>query len=91
MSLFASILEILKGKDTEHTTSGVIDPTVYRIQTQHDNYTGVILYQDHVVIRLKCERQYPVKIIKENIIRINIVSTQALATDLQWKNFQLQV
>jgi hypothetical protein len=48
------------------------DPTVYKVMTQTDSYCGRISYQDNTIIWLKVGGK-PVKILKENIVRINIL------------------
>jgi hypothetical protein len=47
------------------------DPTLYKVITQTDTYCGRISYQDNVIIWLKVTDK-PVKILKENIVRITI-------------------
>ena len=48
------------------------DPTLYKIVTQTDTYCGRISYQDNVMMWLtSCNK--PVKIMKENIVRITII------------------
>ena len=48
------------------------DPTFYKVMTHTDSYCGRISYQDNMIIWLKVADK-PVKILKENIVRINIL------------------
>ena len=48
------------------------DPTLYKVITPTDSYCGRISYQDNTIIWLKVVDK-PVKILKENIVRINII------------------
>jgi len=51
---------------------GTEDHTIYKVMTQTDTYCGRISYQDNTILWLRAGDK-PVKIIKENIVRINII------------------
>ncbi len=48
------------------------DPTLYRVVTPTDSYCGRITYQDNAIIWMKVADK-PIKILKANIARINIL------------------
>jgi hypothetical protein len=52
--------------------TGMEDPTIYKVVTQNDTYCGRISYQDNNILWLRAGDK-PVKILKENIVRINII------------------
>lgn len=51
---------------------GIEDSTLYKVVTHNDSYCGRISYQDNTILWLKAGDK-PVKILKENIVQINIL------------------
>ena len=49
------------------------DPSLYEIETAMKKYCGKIIYQDDVVIKFRLVNLKPVKILKANINRIEII------------------
>lgn len=60
------------------------DTTVYSIETHAAKYCGRIIYQDDVIIRLKCTKHKPVKILKANIARIVTVKNETVDLYQAW-------
>ena len=54
------------------TATAATDPTHYHVQTHTHLYSGVIVTQDNVAMRLQCTNGKQVKILKENILKISI-------------------
>jgi hypothetical protein len=54
----------------------ISDPTLYLIQTRSQNYTGKIAFQNDTFMKveLMTERQKVVKILKQNIQKVEIVN-----------------
>jgi hypothetical protein len=48
------------------------DPTLYKVVTSTDSYCGRVSYQDTTIMWMKVGDK-PVKILKANIVRINIL------------------
>lgn len=62
------------------------DPTVYCIETVQRMYYGRIIFQDDVQLKLQTEDNKPVKILKENIRRVQVMRTLAeKETQSKWK------
>jgi hypothetical protein len=65
-------------------STAMVDNTVYQVETNSRKYCGRIIYQDDQVIRLRGARYRSVKIIKSNIEKISIVSSEATAQYQDW-------
>jgi len=66
------LMNLFKPMARHESQKAMEDPTLYKVMTQTDSYCGRITYQDNVIIWLKVTGK-PVKILKENIVRINIL------------------
>jgi len=53
------------------------DPTLYQIQTKTQRYTGNIVFQNDIFMKVSIasEKQQVVKILKENIMKVEIHRT----------------
>jgi hypothetical protein len=63
------------------TMEPLADPSLYEIKTIRNNYIGTIAFQDDYMIKLKPAdgSSRPVKILKENIISIQILKSVAIS------------
>lgn len=62
------------------------DPTVYCIETVQRMYYGRIVFQDDVQLKLQTEDSKAVKILKENIKRVQVMRTLTEGeTQGKWK------
>ena len=67
----------------EEDRPAVMDSTVYEIQTNSHTYTGKIAFQDDKVMKLALTSQdKAVKILKENIKRVNIIEKASTSYQL---------
>ncbi|MBX2961105.1 MAG: hypothetical protein KF687_01260 [Cyclobacteriaceae bacterium] len=72
-----NILRFLYLQD-DAPTVGLADPTVYAVETMQRVYHGRIIFQDDIQLKLQTEDRKSVKILKENILRINIVRNEVI-------------
>ena len=71
-NMFQNIFGINSDSDAS-SSSPMQDPTIYKVETRnHHTYIGQIIYQDNVVMRIRCEKSMPVKVLKDNILKIII-------------------
>lgn len=49
------------------------DMTVYKVETKTNAYCGRISHQNDIMMWLLCSTNKPVKILKQNIVRITII------------------
>jgi len=66
------LLKLFTSKISRESLPALEDPTLYKVMTQTDTYCGRISYQDNAMMWLKTGGK-PVKILKQNIVRINII------------------
>jgi hypothetical protein len=68
----------------ESSSAAQIDTTYYEVETRIGKYSGTIAYQDSVTLKLQSSNtKKPVKIMKENIVRIRIAMTEDLKREDQ--------
>ena len=66
------LTKLFRPTASEQSQKAMEDPTFYKVTTQTDTYCGRISYQDSMIIWLKAGDK-PIKILKQNIVRINIL------------------
>lgn len=65
-------MKLFKPMARTESEKAMEDTTLYKVMTTTDSYCGRISYQDNMIIWLKVADK-PVKILKENIVHINIL------------------
>ena len=86
-NLLNAIMRLFK---PEVKPTGIVDTTVYCIETTTKKYCGRIIFQDDVMIRLRGTRFKTVKILKCNIERIVIVDNDSVKHYQQWLTSKTQ-
>ena len=83
MDSILGLLKVLVGGGNTTWDNTMMDPTVYQVETFTHIYCGRIQFQDSVHIKLLTEKPRVVKIFKENIKQITIVSTSLMNEKIQ--------
>jgi hypothetical protein len=80
-----NVLSFLSWQDNS-TPEVMADPTVYCVETHQHTYCGRIIFQDDVQLKLQTEENKSVKILKENIRRVQVLRTATeKETQSRWK------
>jgi hypothetical protein len=80
-----NVLNFLNRQENSATET-LTDPTMYCIETTQRTYYGRIIFQDDVQLKLQTEENKAVKILKENIRRVQVMRTSVeRETQSKWK------
>lgn len=74
MKQLIQIMDSLLYAITSQDSSVMADPTFYRIETNSNVYGGYIIFQDDMMIKFRTIDLKPVKILKQNIVRVKIAN-----------------
>ena len=74
MKSIIGIIDSLFGATVMKNASLTPDPTMYQVETSNNTYSGYIVFQDDVMIKFRTTSLKPVKILKNNIVRVTIMS-----------------
>jgi hypothetical protein len=81
-----NVLNFFTSRQEDSLPAVLADPTLYCVETIQRTYYGRIIFQDDVQLKLQTEENKAVKILKENIKRVQVMRTSTeQETQSKWK------
>ncbi len=81
-----NVLNFFNSRQEDSLPAVLTDPTLYCVETLQRTYYGRIIFQDDVQLKLQTEENKAVKILKENIKRVQVMRTSTeQETQSKWK------
>ena len=79
------IIDSVLGSASPKDISIATDPTMYQVETtNHNVYSGYIIFQDEVMIKFRTTSLKPIKILKSNIVRVTVITRQYATANVGW-------